>query len=146
MSEMDIDIEQSMKSRARVIAFMLLFAVNVSGWAAPQPASLEFRQVTDNFEFRSGVIVDSRELTVYLMNPNGGIDAVDLSSGKHIWSTSNSAKPLLLNDRRLVTQAASGAPTNFLRIVVLDADNGRELLATTVELPRDVQAAIDDGL
>jgi hypothetical protein len=81
------------------------------------------------------------------MNPKGGIDAVDLSSGKLLWSTTNAAKPLLLHGRRLVAQAESAAPGNRLRIVVLDAqDAGKRLLETTVQLPKEIQVAIDDGL
>ena len=130
-----------------VIAFVLLFEANVIGQATPQSKSVELRQVTNIFEFRSGVIVNSNGPTVYLMNLKRGIDAVDLSSGTLLWSTTNAAKPLLLYGRQLVAQAEPAVPGNRLRIVVLDTqDGGKELLDATVQLPRDIQVAIDDGL
>jgi len=130
-----------------VVAFLLLIEVNATGWATPQSKGFEVHKVTNIFEFRAGVLVNSNEPTVYLMNPKRGIDAVDLSSGKLLWSTTNAAKPLLLHGRRLVAQAESAAPGNRLRIVVLDAqDAGKLLLEANVQLPKDTQVAIDDGL
>ena len=105
------------------------------------------RKVTNIFQFRPGVIVNSNQSIVYLMNLQRGIDAVDLSSGKLLWSTTNGAKPLLLDGRRLVAQAEFAAPTNRLRVVVLDVqDTGKLLLETIVQLPKNVKVAIDDAL
>ena len=132
---------------ACVVAYLLLIEVNATGGATPQSKGFEVREVTNIFEFRAGVIVNSNQSTAYLMNLQRGIDAVDLSSGKLLWSTTKAAKPLLLHGRRLVAQAESAAPGNRLRIVVLDAqDAGKLLLEATVQLPKDTQVAIDDGL
>ena len=132
---------------ACIVAVLLLIKINATGWATPQSKGFEVRKVTDIFEFRTGVIVDSNQSTVYLMNLLRGIDAVDLSSGELLWSTTNAAKPLLLYDGRLVAQAEPATPSNRLRIVVLDAkDAGKLLLEPNVQLPKDIQVAIDDGL
>jgi hypothetical protein len=113
----------------------------------PQSKGFEVRKVTNIFEFRAGVIVNSNQSTVYLMNLQRGIDAIDLSSGKLLWSTTKAAKPLLLHGDRLVAQAESAASSNLLRIVVLNTQDAGELLfEATVQLPEDVQVAIDDGL
>jgi len=96
------------------------------------------------FEFGPGVLVDPDRPAVYLMNPQGGIDAVDLSSGALIWSTVAAAKPLLLHGDLLVAQAEGGG--NF-DIVTLDTKNaGRLVLVATVDLPEGVSASVDDGL
>jgi hypothetical protein len=81
------------------------------------------------------------------MKPAGGVDAVDLSAGKLLWTTTGAAKPLLLAGGRLVAQAESAVADNRLRLVVLDAKGGgEELLEATVPLPEDVSVAVDDGL
>ncbi len=130
-----------------VVVFLLLIEVNATGWATPQSKGIEVRKVTNIFEFRAGVIVNSKQSTVYLMNLQRGIDAVNLSSGKLLWSTTKAAKPLLLHGHLLVAQAESAAPSNILRIVVLNTqDAGELLLKATVQLPEDVQVAIEDGL
>ena len=130
-----------------VVALLLLIEVNATGWATPQPKGIEVRKVTNIFEFRAGVIVNSNLSTVYLMNPQHGIDAVDLSSGALLWSTTEAAKPLMLHGPLLLAQAESATPSNLLRIVVLNTqDAGELLLEATVQLPEDVQVAIEDGL
>lgn len=132
---------------ACVVAFLLLIEVNATGWATPQSKGFEVRKVTNIFEFHAGVIVNSNQSTVYLMNLQCGIDAVDLSSGKVLWSTTKAAKPLLLHGHLLVAQAESAAPSHLLRIVVLNTrDAGELLLEASVQLPEDVQVAIEDGL
>ncbi len=130
-----------------VVALLLLIEVNATGWATPQSKGIEVRKVTNIFEFRVGVIVDSSLSAVDLMNPQHGIDAVDLSSGALLWSTTEAAKPLMLHGPLLLAQAESATPSNLLRIVVLNTqDAGELLLEATVQLPEDVQVAIEDGL
>ena len=165
-----IDMRQSSRFWlcACVVAFLLLIEVSATGWATPQSKGFEVRKVTNIFEFRAGVIVNSNQSTVYLMNLQRGIDAVDLSSGKLLWSTTKAAKPLLLHGHLLVAQAESAVtvsrsarrsmmpprararlvtPSSLLRIVVLNThDAGELLLEATVQLPEDVQVAIEDGL
>ena len=133
---------------ACVVAVLLLIDANKIRWAGAQSKGFEVRKVTNAFEFRPGIIVNSKQATVYLMNTQGGIDAVDLSSGKLLWNTTNAAKPLLLDsDRRLVAQAESAAQRNRLHIVVLDTQSrGKVLVESAVQLPKDVHVAIDEGL
>jgi len=64
------------------VALILLLGVNANGCATPQPGKEEVKQTASSFEFRPGVIVDPDRPAVYLMNIQGGIDAVDLVSGK----------------------------------------------------------------
>lgn len=131
----------------RGIAVAILVQLSLNAWAARSTDELEARKVSDIFEFRSGVIVDSKERTVYLMNPEHGIDAIDLSSGELLWRTTDAAKPLLLHEHRLIAQAESGASRMELPIVILDTRNaGTTLSEAAVPLPEGVQAMIDEGL
>jgi hypothetical protein len=57
------------------------------------------------FGFAQGVIVDGKGSVVYLMNPGGGIDAVNLSGGAVLATTTRGAKPLLLYGDALLAQA-----------------------------------------
>ena len=54
------------------------------------------------------------------MNPQRGIDAIALPSGKLIWRTASAAKPLLLFDDRLVAQAEAVTGMRALRVAVLN--------------------------
>ena len=57
------------------------------------------------FELAQGVIVDSARARIYVMNPDGGIDAVAFSNGAMLATTARGAKPLLLDDGALLAQA-----------------------------------------
>jgi hypothetical protein len=57
------------------------------------------------FGLAQGVIVNGKGSVVYLMNPEGGIDAVNLSGGAVLATTTRGAKPLLLYGDALLAQA-----------------------------------------
>ena len=99
------------------------------------------------FEFRPGVIVDPERAAVYLMNPEHGIDAVDLVSGELLWRTDLAAKPLWRDEDQLVAQTEPSVGQQFLRIALLNTHN----VATgpryvDIPLPEGTQAAIDDEM
>ncbi len=99
------------------------------------------------FELRPGVVVDPNRSIAYLMKPGGSIEAVDLSSGKPIWSTARAAKPLLINGDLLIAQADPSGPGNLLRILGLDTNSkGRVAFISEIKLPGGVTASIDEGL
>ena len=50
------------------------------------------------FELAQGVIVDGKGSVVYLMNPGGGIDAVNLSGGTVLATTTRGAKPFEMTE------------------------------------------------
>ncbi len=131
---------------AVVASFVLAYTGHGMAWAAPQVPA-EVLAVTDVFEFRSGVIIDSRRPAAYLMNPNRGIDALDLSAGKLLWRTANAAKPLLIQGPYLIAQVEPAVPANRLDIAVLDTQQDGDVLRKfELQLPRDVQAAISRGM
>lgn len=130
-----------------VFALILLLGVNANGCAAVQPSKEEVRKISNNFEFRPGVIVDPERSAAYLMNIQGGIDAIDLASGRLLWRSDRAAKPLLFHEELLVAQTEPPVGRQFLRIALL---NTREITAAPrfvdIPLPADVQATIDDGM
>jgi hypothetical protein len=60
--------------------------------------------MNQSFTLVPGVVVDPVAGILYAMNPDGGIDAVDIPSGKVLWKATSAAKPLLVFDHRLVAQ------------------------------------------
>ncbi len=99
------------------------------------------------FELRAGVIIDPDRQLAYVMSPEGETVAVDLADGTEAWSTPQAAKPLALVGNRLVGQAPPSDAGNDLEIVVLDAEEqGRGVVAETIDLPAGVQVAIDETL
>ncbi|NIV51966.1 MAG: hypothetical protein GWN53_08825 [Gammaproteobacteria bacterium] len=132
--------------------FVALFAATISlvtagfAFSSQEGKTEKIYETTDAFQFRVGVIADPDRGELYLMNPQGGIDAVDLTSGDVIWSTAQAAKPLLHYDKILVAQAEMPDVGNILRIVVLSADTGERVFDVDVELPDGVRASVDDHL
>jgi hypothetical protein len=101
----------------------------------------------NNFEFRPGVIVDLDGHTAYLMNSQGGIDAINFSSGTLVWRSAKAAKPLFLCDKLLIAQGDSFDRGNILRIAALNTnDVDHPVFEAAIELPDKVLTSIVDGL
>ena len=98
------------------------------------------------FELNKGVVVDPARGVVYLMNPQHGIDATQLDSGKLIWHTTVAAEPLLLFGDRLAAQVEASAGARILPLAVLNTARGEPVLSAAVPLPTPVFASIDDGM
>jgi hypothetical protein len=96
------------------------------------------------FEFAQGVIVDPKASAVYLMSPGGGIDAVALSGGAVLATTTRAAKPLLLYDATLLAQAEG--IESVLSLAVLNAKDLEPVFTVDVPLPSGVQAFVNDRL
>lgn len=101
-----------------------------------------------SFELRPGVIIDPLTGAAYLMSPQRGIEKIDLSSGRLLWSTANAAKPIAAFDDRLIAQADPQAPDfHVLPLVVLDAKNdGSTVSRISIPMPADVMPSVDNGL
>jgi hypothetical protein len=63
-------------------------------------------------------IADSQGRIGYFASAAGGIEALDLASGKVLWQTMEAQRPLLIDGDHLVAQA--GVKRNRLRILCLD--------------------------
>jgi hypothetical protein len=99
------------------------------------------------FELRPGVVIDPGAAAAYLMNPQRGIDKINLSSGGLLWSTSSAAKPLALLDDRLVAQADPRPPDfHALPLAMLDTKDGSVASRISIPLPSDVVPSVDNRL
>ena len=78
------------------------------------------------------------EEAVYFVNPEAGIEAVNLKTGKSLWKTEKGSYwPLALADRRLVTREPNPKHANVIHIAILDLDQKGKLVKKSqpVELP-----------
>jgi hypothetical protein len=96
------------------------------------------------FEFAQGVIVDPARSLVYVMGPEGGIDAVALSGGAVLATTTRAAKPLLLYDDTSLGQAEG--KDGVLTLVGLKSNDLEPAFTVDVPLPSGVQALVSDRL
>src|SRR5262249_55247437 len=71
--------------------------------------------------FIPGGVAHRAGKTGYVQVPAGGIDALDLASGKVLWSFKEPCRPLALVGDRLICHAAEKGKANAVRLVVLDA-------------------------
>ena len=103
-------------------------------------------EVAEPFELSDGVIADPERSAVYLMRPEGGIEAVHLVTGESIWQSSRAARPILLFGSLLVAQTEAPGEAGSLRLVGLDVgDQAAPRFETAIDLPDGVSAKVDDG-
>jgi len=76
-----------------------------------------------------GGVTDDKGEVGYLANPKGGVDAVDLKSGKLLWHSDEASFPLIVHKDRLLAQESHDADP--IRIVALDvANKGKRVMAS----------------
>jgi len=90
-----------------------------------------------------GVVISPRQGVAYVMR-SGGIDAVNLATGKLRWRSDKAAKPLALVGERLIAQVAGSRKGNTLDLAVLDARNGASRDSIRIPLPEGVVASVVD--
>jgi len=118
-----------MKRFLRAGGALALLALTVPGMSAA--ASLH-----------DGVVIDAE--AAYVMSPKGGIDAIDLATGKVMWKSAEAAKPLLVKDGTLVAQARPGKAGELV-VVALDKRAGAARGRVDVAIPEDIRANVFDG-
>lgn len=91
-----------------------------------------------------GVVVDFAKGAAYVASAEGGIDAVQLSTGNVIWKTRDAAKPLLVKDGALLAQGRPG-PKGELTLVTLDTRQGAAKSRAEVALPGALRANLKNG-
>jgi len=110
-------------------------------------SDVTFAQDNEPFELRSGVIADPDKSLIFVMNPKGGIDALDLETGTLKWSIDHAAKPLALSGNHLVCQIEPTPGENELKIAILNIEERGQIVSTnSIRLPSDVRVSISDGL
>ena len=121
-------------------------------WPAPRPSRRgcrarrrrsSRRRDSEAFELAPGVVADPSSSSIYVARTGGGIEALDLGSGKVRWSREDAARPLLARGGLLVAQRESGAG---LPLAILDATDGALRQRLELPLPEGVRAAVDESL
>jgi hypothetical protein len=95
-----------------LVAIFVGGAVVLAAPAADRPASIPFPDG----------IAASDGKTAFVINADGGIDALDLAKGELLWDTKEAVKPLALKGKLLMAQTFVKDKGNQLRLVVLDVD------------------------
>jgi photosystem II stability/assembly factor-like uncharacterized protein len=113
---------------------------------APQAASTESAALQDAsgrsaFQLAPGIIVDPSRRRLYATGLDGRLDAVELQSGRPLWSTGDAAKPIGLVNDNVIAQAEPAGAAGRLEIVGLDPLSGSRTAARTVPLPSGVLAS-----
>ncbi|HEV7240020.1 MAG TPA: hypothetical protein VGQ36_12345 [Thermoanaerobaculia bacterium] len=97
------------------------------------------------FLLQHGTIVDSGRGVVYIAKPSGTIDAVDLASGRTLWTSKDAALPIGLGNDLLVAQVEEKPQvTERFQIAILDAAGGRKVSEATITLPAGALALVTD--
>jgi hypothetical protein len=119
----------------------VVIVIAVASLAAPL---LAWSQGTaSSFQLTPGIVVDLAKNQAYVMRPEGGILALDLSHGAEVWSSMAAAKPLTLAGDILVSQAEPERRGNELKIVSLStAEQGRQVFEKTIPLPPTVKTSV----
>jgi hypothetical protein len=113
-----------------VLSLLLLVAVSLHAAPAPKEAPSQAPVMLP------GGVADPAGRYGYVTNTTGGIDALDLETGKVLWASADASKPLVVIGDRIVAQAEVKGKYNSVRIIVLDAKSGKRLLQTdAVEFP-----------
>lgn len=115
-----------------------LVAAGLAAWIAPISAYAA-RPLGD------GAVVDAARGIAYVAQPQGGIEALDLATGKAVWHSAAAARPLALVDGKLLAQDEPGAG-GALRVATLDAATGAEKARTELPLPAGLAASVTDTL
>jgi hypothetical protein len=116
-------------------------------WAATASAAESSIVENGSFEMFTGVVADPAAARLYLMSPQGGIDAIALASGTLLWSSKEAGKPLAVFDDRLAAQADAVGGSNSLPIVLIDTKSGRVLSNVAIPMPAGVMPpSIDDRM
>ncbi|HEV3255995.1 MAG TPA: hypothetical protein VG013_03875 [Gemmataceae bacterium] len=75
-----------------------------------------------------GGVADPAGRTGFVSNSKHGIDALDLETGKVLWSTEEASQPLVVLGKHLLAQGPINGKANAVRVVVLDIGRGKRLL------------------
>ncbi|MEP7009564.1 MAG: hypothetical protein ABJC13_04505 [Acidobacteriota bacterium] len=120
-----------------------LAAVGFAFLIAAAPVPVRASQVLGD-----GAVVDSIRGIAYLAQPQGGIEALDLSTGQAVWRSAAAAKPLALaggTGEALLAQMEPGTG-GVLRIATLDPRTGAEKGRGELALPAGLWASVTDNL
>jgi hypothetical protein len=82
-----------------------------------------------------GGIADGAGKRGYITGEKGGVEAVDLETGKTLWSSAAAQKPLALVGGKLLAQAQEMGKPNQVRVITFDAEGGKVRESEPVVFP-----------
>ena len=128
---------------SRRILFGLLFALVLLDRGLPCAAAIPAPPLA----LPGGSVADPDGKVGFVPNTAGGIDALDLASGKLLWDTKEAPRPLLATADRLFAQAPIGGKANQVRFVVLDTTRkGKRLVESQpLSFPGWVSVSVAHG-
>jgi hypothetical protein len=116
---------------------------NVSVVAASLNVQGVGRATQEPLELSSGIVVDPVTRRLYVMSVEGGIDALDLETGKRVWNSRSAAKPVGMAGGLVMGQVeSSDGEANSLIVVALNPVTGSQLVSGRISLPSHVRATI----
>lgn len=129
----------------RATAVLCLFVVlpSLAAVAGAQLRPAQRAPSAASLLLHDGVVAAPALGLVYLMAPDGAVEARAVADGSVGWRSEAAARPLVLSEAGLLAQAeAPGAGT--LPLVLLDPLSGARLELLALELPSDVRATVVD--
>jgi hypothetical protein len=118
----------------------------VIGWLplALLTATAAAEEARPAVQFIPSGVADADGKKGFVANASGGVDALDLESGKPLWTYKDGGKPLAVVGNRVLVQARDKDKGNVLRVVFLDVAEGTKVKESDpIELPS--WAVIEEG-
>ena len=105
------------------------------------------QRLVEGFSIAPGVLIDSANGVAYLMTPERQVEAVALTNGGALWSSSAAARPISIRGERIIAQVETIEADTTLNLVALDSTNGQPIgPPQTIDLGPGVVSSIDDGV
>lgn len=104
--------------------------------------------LADDFVRIPGGVADRAGKVGYVQSVKGGVDALDLTTGKVLWSFGEFARPVALVTKGLVVQIPEKGKANAVRLVVLDLarkGEAKKSVSKLIEFPDWVSVGTEYG-
>jgi len=98
-----------------------------------------------SYQLIKGVIVDNTGESIFVINPNNGLDSVSLKTGLVNWHSDHATLPVLISNGNLLAQKETNS-NSVLSLISIDTKNGHQLDTKQFSLPNNTSAPIVDGL
>jgi hypothetical protein len=89
-------------------------------------------------------VADPRGHIGFVINPSGGIDAINLTTGKLLWQVGATQRPIIVTGNRLFSLAPEEKRAHAARVVVLDVNRQGEKLLTSDSLVFPAWVSLDE--
>lgn len=123
------------KKNLRTCFIIAMVTLAVPGLYAEEP-----------FLLQDGILVDIENNRIFIMTPDGGIDARDLTFGTSVWQTDQAAKPIGFFNERLYAQAENKDRATSVDVVSFELLEDEIPTAFRLPLTERLWTGIDHGL